>query len=154
MTDRSAERAPIAVRETARVPLTPAAAFDLFTEGIGEWWPLREGYSYGGDRAAQIFLEPFVGGRFYERFIDGDEIRVGTVLLCEPPDRIVFDWNSPEWTVPTEVEVRFEPTTTGTTVHVEHRGFERLGTDGAAIAERWRNGWPGVVSAFATRAGA
>ena len=56
MTDRSAERAPIAVRETARVPLTPAAAFDLFTEGIGEWWPLREGYSYGGDRAAQIFL--------------------------------------------------------------------------------------------------
>lgn len=152
MTDRPADRPSIAVRETAWVPLAPVAAFHLFTEGIGEWWPLREGYSYGGDRAAQIFLEPFPGGRFYERFVDGDEIQVGTVLLCEPPERIVFDWNSPEWTVATEVEVRFEATNAGTTVHVEHRGFERLGPDGATIAERWRTGWPRVVAAFATRA--
>ena len=85
------------VRQSVRVDLPPDAAFRLFTGGIGEWWPLDEGYSYGGDRAREIFLEPTEGGRFYERFTDGDELQVGTVTVCSPPDRIVFTWRSPEW---------------------------------------------------------
>jgi hypothetical protein len=49
------------------VPSRPEEAFRLFTAGIGEWWPLEEGYSYAGDRASEIHLEPRVDGRFYER---------------------------------------------------------------------------------------
>ena len=41
----------VAVHQAVHVPLPPPEAFRLFTEGIGEWWPLEEGYSYGGDRA-------------------------------------------------------------------------------------------------------
>ena len=52
---------------------SPEDAFDLFTAGIGQWWPLKEGYSFGGDRAPEIVLEAAPGGRFYERFVDGDE---------------------------------------------------------------------------------
>jgi uncharacterized protein YndB with AHSA1/START domain len=124
----------------------------LFTDGINEWWPLDEGYSYGGDRAREIFLEAVVGGRFYERFVDGDELQVGTVTACSPPDRILFTWRSPDWLAETEVEVRFLAETGGTAVELEHRGFEKLGPDAYAIARRWGSGWPRVVQSFATRA--
>jgi hypothetical protein len=43
------------VRQSVHVELAPSEAFRLFTDGIGEWWPLAEGYSYGGDRAHSIF---------------------------------------------------------------------------------------------------
>ncbi len=142
----------VAVRESVRVDLPPDEAFRLFTEGINEWWPLDEGYTHGGDRAREIFLEPVEGGRFYERFADGDELQVGTVTECLPPDRILFTWRSPDWLAETEVEVRFVPLDGGTAVQLEHRGFERLGPDGQAIARRYGGGWPRVVQAYATRA--
>jgi uncharacterized protein YndB with AHSA1/START domain len=144
----------LAVHQSVHVDLPPSEAFHLFTEGIGEWWPLQEGYSYGGDRARSIFLEPVVGGRFFERFGDGDELQVGTVMSCSPPDRIVFTWRSPEWQGDTEVDVNFVPDSSGTSVLLEHRGWEQLGPDGALIAARWANGWPRVVAAFADRAAA
>lgn len=142
----------VVVRESVRVELPPYEAFRLFTDGINEWWPLDEGYSYGGDRAREIFLEPVQGGRFFERFIDGDEFQVGTVTTCLPPELIIFTWRSPEWTAETEVQVRFVAEPAGTAVELEHRGFERLGPDGEAIAQRWRGGWPRVIQAFAARA--
>ena len=51
-----------------------AEAFELFTSRMAEWWPLDVA-SYGGDRAREIFLEPRVGGRFFERFTDGMSFR-------------------------------------------------------------------------------
>jgi uncharacterized protein YndB with AHSA1/START domain len=141
-----------AVRQTVHVELPPDEAFRLFTDGINEWWPLTEGYAYGGERAQEIVLEAVVGGRFYERFVDGDEMRVGTVTVCRPPERIVFTWRSPEWPADTEVDVRFTTADRGTVVSLEHRGFERLGPEGAAIARRWVSGWPRVMRAYAERA--
>ena len=98
---RGSEVEEAAVHQVVRVPLTPADAFRLFTQGIGEWWPLDEGYSYGGDRAREIHLEPRVGGRFFERFVDGDELEVGHVIVCDPPNRIVSTWS--DWACATEV---------------------------------------------------
>ncbi len=143
----------VAVREAVRVQLSPTEAFRLFTEGIGEWWPLDEGYSYGGDRAKEVHLEPWVGGRFFERFVDGDELQVGRVTLCDPPGRIVFTWRDPDWTEETEVDVTFTPNPDGTAVSLTHRGFDRLGPERKAIAVRWAGGWPRVMEAFAERAG-
>jgi len=45
----------VVVRGSVTVDLPPADAFRLFTDGINEWWPLEEGFSYGGDRAHEIF---------------------------------------------------------------------------------------------------
>src|SRR6266513_1047563 len=79
----------LTVRESITVNRAIADAFRLFTDGIGEWWPLKGSpFSYGGDRADKIFLETKVGGRFYERFSDGEEFEVGRVIACEPPTRI------------------------------------------------------------------
>jgi len=138
-----------AVHQRLYVPLSPPAAFELFTDGIQEWWPLEEGHSYGGDRAKEIHLEPRVGGRFFERFVDGDEFQVGAVTVCEPPDRIVFSWRDPDWAAETEVEVVFVAAGDRTVVSLTHRGFDRLGPGWESIAARWSGGWPRVVRAFA-----
>src|SRR6266542_107177 len=130
---QATKRGEVVVRASVRVPLPPEAAFRLFTDGINQCWPLQEGYSYGGDRAREIFLEPVEGGRFYERFVDGDELQVGTVRVCSPPDRILFTWRSPHWQAETGVEVR-------------------LVAEGQTIARRWAGGWPRVIGAFAARA--
>lgn len=141
------------VRDDIHVGLPTDAAFELFTGGIGGWWPLDR-FSYGAERAEGIFLEPRRGGRFYERFTDGDELHVGDVLICEPPDRIVFTWQAPGWIGATEVEVTFTADGDGTRVQVEHRAFERLGRDGEAVGEGFAGGWPGVLAMFARHAAA
>jgi uncharacterized protein YndB with AHSA1/START domain len=141
----------VAVREEVRVDRSPAEAFRLFTDGIGEWWPLEEGYSFGGDRAKEIHLEARVGGRLYERFVDGDEFEVGRVTACEAPHRIVFTWKSPRWNGETEIEASFTADGDGTRVSVEHRGFERLGPAAEAAMRQFGGGWPRVLRAFAAR---
>jgi uncharacterized protein YndB with AHSA1/START domain len=141
----------VAVKEEVRVARSPAEAFRLFTAGIGEWWPLEEGYSFGRGRAKEIHLEPWIGGRLYERFVDGDELQVGRVIACEPPHRIVFTWKSPTWHGETEVEVSFTAEGEQTRVRVEHRGFERLGSAAEAAVRQYGGGWPRIVRAFADR---
>jgi uncharacterized protein YndB with AHSA1/START domain len=140
------------VRESVHVDASPEDAFTFFTARMGEWWPL-ELASYGGPRAKDIFLEPRIGGRFYERFVDGDELQVGSVIACDPPRRIVFSWSASEWQDETEVEVTFNPVAHGTQVDLIHRGFERIGSVGADVAETFRNGWPRVLAAYAAGSG-
>jgi uncharacterized protein YndB with AHSA1/START domain len=143
----------ITVREEVRVDQPPADAFRLFTDGINEWWPLEEGYAYGGDRTRDIHLEARADGRFYERFADGDTLQVGRVTECMPPQRIVFTWKAPDWRGDTEVEVIFVEDGDGTRVTVEHRGFERIGELGDDEAARFGGGWPLVMRRFAESAG-
>ena len=140
----------MAVHESVHVGCPVEEAFALFTTGMGEWWPLDKA-SYGGDRAKDIFLEPHVGGRFFERFVDGDELQVGTVVVCEPPWRIIFTWTTADWEGETEVEVTFTPQDDGTRVDLSHRGFDRIGPLGTDVAAKFRGGWPGVMHAFVQR---
>jgi hypothetical protein len=51
-----------------------------------------------------------------------------------------FTWRSPEWPGDTEVDVHVVPDGAGTSVLLEHRGWERLSPDGAAIAAQWATG--------------
>ena len=141
------------VQQTVEVTCAVEEAFSLFTERMGEWWPLDVA-SYGGSRANDIFLEPRVGGRFYERFVDGDELQVGTVTACDPPHLISFTWKAADWDDETAVEVRFTQLPDRTQVKLSHGGFEGLGSLGPGIASKFRGGWPTVLQSFADRAGA
>jgi hypothetical protein len=76
---------------TVRVKRNIEDAFDIFTRDIGSWWPLDKA-SFGGDRAAELHMEPFVGGRFYERYIDGEEHTGGRVVRWEPPRLVTYTW--------------------------------------------------------------
>ena len=80
------------IRKSIHVNRPVERTFRLFTEAIGKWWPLKEGFSFGGSRADAIFIEGRQGGRFFERFTDGEEFDVGVVTVYAPPTRIVFTW--------------------------------------------------------------
>lgn len=125
------------------------AAFRLFTEDIGRWWPLKDGYSFGGARADRIYLEGKEGGRFFERFSDGEEFVVGLVKTYRPPSRIVFEWKAPDWDAPTEVDVRFTADAAGTLVELEHRGWDRAGAPAAKARDGYDGGWSTVLSRYA-----
>ena len=137
------------IKKSIHVNRPVDAAFRLFTQDIGKWWPLKDGYSFGGARADQIHLEAREGGRFFERFSDGEEFEVGVVTACAPPSRVVLTWKAPDWDGPTEVEVRFTPEGAGTRVDLEHRGWERAGAAAAKTATDYGNGWELVLSRYA-----
>ena len=53
-------------------------AFRVFTERLGEWWPVKT-HSVAQENAETVVLERREGGRFYERTRDGNEHLWGTV---------------------------------------------------------------------------
>lgn len=120
-------------------------AFAVFTERIDVWWP-------GGHRRVRgsvLHLEPFVGGRFFERAPNGEEFDMGTVRAWEAPRRICYSWRPGCPDAPTEVEVRFLPENAGTRVHVIHR-IGATGNDAAFgnAVPRFEAGWAVVLAAY------
>jgi uncharacterized protein YndB with AHSA1/START domain len=140
----------IVIRKRLEVAVTPERAFDVFTGGLSRWWPLRE-YSFGGTRAAELLMEPRVSGRFFERFIDGDEFTVGEVTSWDPPSAVAFTWKQPDWPAPTAVSVTFRGSETGTVVELEHTGWEAVGyVPGDRIS--YDSGWDEVLAAYSAHA--
>jgi len=138
------------IRKSIHVKRPVERTFRLFTEEIGKWWPLKEGFSFGGKRAADIFIEGREGGRFFERFADGEEFDVGVVTTYVPPARIVFTWKAPDWDAATEVEVRFSSEDDGTRVDLEHRGWEQAGARARDQRNSYDGGWNRVLACFST----
>ena len=58
------------ITKEVRVPLTPEAAFRLFTEGMSTWWPL-DSHSVSGARARSVVCDGRPEGRIYEVEDDG-----------------------------------------------------------------------------------
>jgi uncharacterized protein YndB with AHSA1/START domain len=148
------------IRHVLTVSRPPGAAFSLFTEQLGRWWP-RE-YTWSQDVLDEIGIEPRAEGMCYELGPHGFRCDWGRVLLWQPPHRIVFSWQIsprrepvPDPARVSVVEVRFEARTEGgTEVILEHREFERHG----AGAEDYRaamaspQGWPHILRRFAAAA--
>jgi uncharacterized protein YndB with AHSA1/START domain len=130
-----------AVTHSVLVPLDQEAAFELFTDRFGEWWP-KDSHHILDSPAADAVLEPRAGGRWYERSEGGEECDWGRVLELDRPNRVVLAWQlTPEWKYDpdesraTQVEVTFAAEAGGTRVTLEHRGFEVHGEAGAAMRE-------------------
>jgi uncharacterized protein YndB with AHSA1/START domain len=133
-------------------------AFTVFTEGIGDWFPSE--YNLLGVDIAERTFEPRVGGRVYDRGVDGSECRWGRVLAYEPPERVVFSWDiDPRWGIErdpektSEVEVRFvSEAPDRTRVELEHRNLERHGDgwESARDALSAEGGWEWCLQGFAT----
>lgn len=110
------------------VSVAPETAFRVFTEQLGAWWPIATHGTFG-ERCASLAIED---DRIVERSIDGEAVVWGEVLVSDAPRRLLMTWHpGREAADASEVEVRFVPDRDGTRVELEHRGWERFGTDAA-----------------------
>jgi uncharacterized protein YndB with AHSA1/START domain len=145
---------PAPVRKSIFVNAPQAHAFEVFTNGIGHWWP--KSHKIGQAELERPVIESRSGGRWYELGIDGSQCEVGKVQLWEPPARLVLIWQlNAEWkfdpNLVTEVEVNFTPEGSGTRVDLEHRNLERLGESAEALREAIDSpgGWSGLLELYA-----
>jgi uncharacterized protein YndB with AHSA1/START domain len=158
--------AELVVRKTITVDADVQRAFEVFTQRHGSWWP--RAYHIGTAEYETAFIEPFAGGRWFERGVDNSECDWGRVLVWEPPHRLVLSWQiSADWQfdpeLVTELDIRFEPVgTTQTRVSLEHRHFERYGARAAEMRAIFDSGgvpgapqgWAGILRQFAATAAA
>jgi uncharacterized protein YndB with AHSA1/START domain len=140
------------VRKNIRVNASQRHAFEVFTSGLGRWWPRDHGI--GKKPMKEAVMETRLGGRWYEVAEDGSQANVGKIIVWEPPRRFVMTWDinsewKPDTSVSSEVEVRFIPDGEGTRVELEHRRFEQMGAEaGEKMRKGVDGGWPGMLERF------
>jgi len=107
------------IRASIEVELDPAAAFTVL---VAE---LASGLARLGLR-----FEAEAQGRLTEGAAE-----VGRVVAWEPGTRMALEWHPANWQPEeeTRVELRFEPTDSGTRVTLEHRGWGGLIGDGGEL---------------------
>lgn len=147
------------VTRSVTVRASRERAFAVFTEKVSTWWPASHGI--GATEMVDVVIEPRVGGRWYERGVDGAECEWGTVLAFEPPARLVLAWHlgadfafDPDPAKASEIEVRFVAEADDRTrVDLEHRHIERH-DDGEGVMRGIAspNGWPGILTTYVERA--
>ena len=142
------------IRREIIVDADLAAAFDVFTAGLGQWWPMDE-LSVHGQGATVAFAD----GQIVERSAGGAAAVWGTVTRWEPPAAVAFTWHPGQ---PAErashVVVTFAaapgPAAAGQTlVRLEHAGWDAFADPAAARAE-YDHGWPLVLDRYSEHVGA
>ena len=141
-----------AVHTQVTVAAAPAKAFRVFTEGFDRWWP--RSHHIGEGELAEAIIEPFEGGRWYERTSSGTECDWGTVLVWDPPRAVALSWaidgefrSDPDHA--SRIDVTFTPDGDGTVVVVEHSEFagHRAAAElHAAVMDT--GGWPTLLVSF------
>src|SRR5262245_7489451 len=147
------------VRKSVSVRASAEHAFKVYTEGFDTWWPRT--HHIGKSPLQKAVIELRGGGRCYGLSIDGTECDWGTVLVWDPPHRLVLAWQithewgyEPDLAKASEVDVRFTAEPGGRTrVDLEHRHFERHGAGGASMrtAVDSTGGWATLLELFKAR---
>ncbi|HEV2240595.1 MAG TPA: SRPBCC domain-containing protein [Streptosporangiaceae bacterium] len=135
------------IRREVLVDADPAAAFEVFTEGVGRWWPTEKSvYGPGGTVA-------FTDRQIVERSADGQRAVWGTVTRWEPPAALSFTWHpGREPDRASHVDITFTAAGAQTLVAVRHSGWEAFDDPAAARAE-YEQGWPLVLGSYRDHAG-
>ena len=76
------------IRREILVDTDPATAFAVFTDRIGQWWPLEDLSVYGTGGTVG-----FTDGRLVERSEAGEVTAWGTVTRWEPAGAVAFTWH-------------------------------------------------------------
>ena len=153
----AAKITPASVKKSITVDAPLKKAFDVFTRGLGTWWPANR--SIGSSPLKNAIIEPSAGGRWYEIGEDGSECEWGEVLTWDEPNRLVLAWRiGVDWrydpNLLTEVEIRFTPIgDNATRVDLEHRLLENMGDRAAVTRETFDSscGWSSLLTAYASK---
>ena len=137
------------VRKERRLTVSVEEAFQLFTSGMGRWWPLAT-HSIAGDQATDVRFDERVGGQVVELTSGGEEHPWAEVLAWEPPHLVLLSWHpTVEVVAASTVEVRFESVPGGTVLRLEHRDWEAFGEGlGNELRAGYDPGWDVVLAPF------
>lgn len=137
------------ITKVRTIPIPVKEAFELFTQRMGEWWPLAT-HSIAGADVVALRFEGRVGGRLIEVARDGTECSWAEVLAWNPPHRFVLSWHpTREPTAASTLEVRFRPAAGGgTELTLEHRGWEEFGAEAQKLRGQYEPGWDFVLRLF------
>jgi uncharacterized protein YndB with AHSA1/START domain len=146
-----------AFRTTITVKAPIERAFTVFTAGFDTWWP--RAHHIGEAALASVTMESGVGGRWFERRVDGSECDWGRVLVWDPPRQVSLTWQiNSEWDPdpnleePATVDIRFIAEGEKVTrVEFEHRGLDGLGPSWERVLRDVSSGtgWSGILESFA-----
>lgn len=147
------------VRKSITVKASAERAFEVFTAEFDSWWP--RSHHIGKAPLKKAVIDGRVGGRCYNEQTDGTDCEWGEITVWEPPKRFVMAWKinaqwqyEPDSSKASEVEVRFTAASDGfTRVDLEHRHFERMGVDGAAMRSGVDSpgGWGSLLELYAAQ---
>jgi uncharacterized protein YndB with AHSA1/START domain len=138
MTDAGEFRA-LDVRLEVDIEASAAKVWESLTDSIGEWWPAQ---FYVGSAPKRFALEPYVGGRVFEDWGDGEGALFGTVIAYDVNRMLQWagdmsaDYGGPARTVTT---FRLEETETGSTL-LSFRDTP-FGLLGDKVLEGLEHGW-------------
>ena len=131
------------VSSEVEVAVDPKTAFSAFTEEMNLWWVRGPINFFDSARAVAVVCEPGVGGRILEVYdaATGDGLELARISAWQPGERLA--WRSSVDDV--EVEVRFEPTASGTLVRVlaaiPSGGADQGGTAWVRVVPAWFGAW-------------
>jgi hypothetical protein len=95
-----------------------------------------------------------VGGRVVEVAVDGSEYVWAEIIAWNPPERFVVAWHpNLNPTAASILEVRFSPNGAGSSLYLEHRGWDEFGERGLEIRGQYDPGWDRVLSFYETASG-
>jgi len=146
--------AAVEVVRSVTVPLSQARTFELFTGRMTDFWPPE--HSIGTSAIAEVVVEPRVGGRWFERGVDGSECAWGRVASWEPPRKVVLLWQiGADWQFDpdfeAEVDVTFTEDGSGRTrLDLRHRNLQRYGDQVEQMRAIFDSpgGWTGTLTRF------
>jgi hypothetical protein len=140
------------IRKLIVVECSQEHAFRVFTRRMGAWWPPQ--HHIGKVEMQDAVVEEKVGGRVFERGVDGSECEWGKVLIWEPPQRFAWSWQiTAQWqydaSFSTEVDITFSAEgPKRTRVQLEHRNLERYGDAAEAMRAALDRGWELTMPLF------
>jgi uncharacterized glyoxalase superfamily protein PhnB len=131
------------IRSQVDVALDPASAFDVFTSEIDLWWLRGPINNWDSARVREMRCEPGVGGRLLEIYDEAsdDALELARITVWQPGERLAWDSSVDD----VRIDVRFEPTATGTRVSVvasvPRGGKDTGGTSFVRVTPAWFGRW-------------
>lgn len=143
-----AEEKHVPIQQSVSVDCPIEDAFRLFAEQFAEWWPLAS-YSMTGEEAESCAIEPWVGGRVFERTRSGEEREWGLVIAWDPPVHLEFTWHpgAPGDRSQT-VDVEFQVEADGTRVTLIHTGWQLAGVQACAPQADYTAQWSAILRLY------
>ena len=133
----------LTIRKTLHVEVPLERAFDTFTAGWHEWWPM-ETHSLANGEAS---IEWRVGGTASE-LVKGEWVDWADIFEFDPPHGFAMRWHVNAEKPATELRLRFERDGDGTRVELIHAGWESYPDGGGDESAGYTSGWDDVLGHY------